>query len=496
MSQHRGSGRRTPEHQYHQTTLGSPFNPIPAAPRRSATGRATNIEPSGHAQSLARPTPDAPRPLAPGFGHRTDPASANYSSSIDRHNQLAMSRVATTRPVAASQPQPLPNPLGLYGPGIRAPPRSPPEDPRSQFAAQHTGVAQRDVSVPLHPLVLYGPGVAAPPRSPPTRQTSTGGEESRGRHAQHAMASGERHEASSQHLTLQKDLDLESAIAAASLQTKESPWYAVWVLCLKDHLFYDASTKSASCVLAPQYSLDRTFDIYDDEDGPADGGGDEYTPEPKKREQKRTVKPKEGTKELADNDTRTHEGKPKPTGSRRKTERSRRIPDFCQLLRYHLPNAARADVSTRVIMIVEIKPHLPGDISSYDREGHMHSADFQVQEQASYGFAQDPGLDVLPVIIAFGASWKYLEIRRHEIPTTPEGSQRHDPNYHPSPSPHSTSSVSYSPPNPSARAPSPPASALSRLTKRKMFNLNDPQSEVIFGMILNRLRELNGDIWK
>jgi hypothetical protein len=173
---------------------------------------------------------------------------------------------------------------------------------------------------------------------------------------------------------LLNDHVLMAAMSAADGDHREFSWYAVWARTLDKYTFPSSIEKSLVCNLAPQHVLIRSFD-----------------PSP--------VSSRNSSIDFWDMESRS------PPGVAQLVRRSYTVPDFAQILRrirlqHSMPPVIERE---KVILLTEIKPKLQPGHEPFD------SAMTQVTRQAIHAFSADSTLEIIGVIIAFGALWKYVE---------------------------------------------------------------------------------------
>ncbi|KAF9230880.1 hypothetical protein BU15DRAFT_83070 [Melanogaster broomeanus] len=182
------------------------------------------------------------------------------------------------------------------------------------------------------------------------------------------------------------DFHFSLLIAAALKDRRETKWYGVWDMALKDYLFRGCNTPTMACSIMPQYSLVATYDTYDKPKdvweayleneasvsvaspisppsrGPTSGVSDSPDPillVPASRRMDTLVQASSFSRSPACPTTPTTFAKPNP-GFKAVLRRSTRVPDIAAVLHFSaspfsdgaLPEL-RAD---RVVLIVEIKP--------------------------------------------------------------------------------------------------------------------------------------------
>jgi hypothetical protein len=158
-----------------------------------------------------------------------------------------------------------------------------------------------------------------------------------------------------------KDIALVAAVAAARTDNQEFLWYPVWVIAVKDWLFFNSNTATVACNIAPQFVLECWY----------------------KRNR------------------------------RAKAKKLRKVPDFAQVLQHvnTLSNGTQVLGRQKVILMVENKATFPR-VRWLRGQNPFEITAKQVEEQAIFAFLGDHSLLAIGIITACGSRWRYVEVDR------------------------------------------------------------------------------------
>ncbi|KIM73157.1 hypothetical protein PILCRDRAFT_15471 [Piloderma croceum F 1598] len=238
----------------------------------------------------------------------------------------------------------------------------------------------------------------------------------------------------------EKDWNLLVAIADATEDSREAPWYGPWYLVLRDCIFDRFCKPPFLTITYSQYPVSKDIDTYDSEDNTdADDNDTDDTqdyirsaaPSP---EAVRTPSPQTTRQTSSPQAFRGSTSEPTHTPSKFKTSRSRtkrstRIPDFVQLL-YQINVNSDGTINRpvkyqkHILLLVEIKKS-----SKFTTSLSFTDVFRQTDEQARHAFAISSGSDRFGVIIAIGALWLYAEYNRNHMRVSPAMSEQKDPTY-------------------------------------------------------------------
>ncbi|KAF9230474.1 hypothetical protein BU15DRAFT_83577 [Melanogaster broomeanus] len=258
------------------------------------------------------------------------------------------------------------------------------------------------------------------------------------------------------------DFPFVLAVAAALGDSRETKWYGVWNVVLKNYLFRNCHTATVACTTMPQYSLVADYDIFDEEvydeggidqemqvdaspdlldliqpgmqglrtasfhstfDSPLGQRGPASTSDSPGQIMPYGLMPGEGVRGAAlaqaaairSRDLGTPSTPPStPPAHPGLKRRSRRVPDFAQVLQCvtkPFPPLSDSPEAERVILIVENKPTSTVSLSRvYD------ATSIQIEAQARHAFYADPELKAIGAIMAIGKHFRYVVLHRAQFP--------------------------------------------------------------------------------
>ncbi|KAF8055805.1 hypothetical protein FPV67DRAFT_1679418 [Lyophyllum atratum] len=250
------------------------------------------------------------------------------------------------------------------------------------------------------------------------------------------------------------DRDLKLA-AAANWDHREAPWYGIWGRVL-DKMIFDqdfctnlmGDRDLRTTVTYSQFPLVRGIDTVDMEDdrpvygssnddvfSPLSYGRDSNAPSPPDlRTRRKDIdimnygSPLPSTPPPAIRNTWSPESSHPMTPSPnlpRKPKRSKRIPDFAELL--HIYDGDKDIWQKYLLMLVENKPK-PAEREGLEgpRETNFVHVLVQTEEQVTHAFQCEDHvhIDTIGVIVALGQRWRYVEYDRRNFADTIGGPSR------------------------------------------------------------------------
>lgn len=243
--------------------------------------------------------------------------------------------------------------------------------------------------------------------------------------------------------TSSEEWHLHVAIADASLDHREAPWYGPRNIVLRDFIFRSFCPRPFLTITYPQFPVSKHVDIddADDDDEEFEFGTDYYGDNDDNGMQMSQSPPTlrssaPSPEMIRGSRSRLLATPPRipasPPSSRQKI-RTTRIPDFVQqLYRVKINNngtISPIQFDSRIILLVEIKKNIRNPTMV-----HFAKIMEQTDHQSRHAFFTSQSKR-LGVILAIGPFWRYVEYYREDLRPSPSLSEKKDTTYENTPTP-------------------------------------------------------------